>query len=107
LHALDQEGIDISMDQYYVCPQPGKVGSIASVHNQGAIVKLISFASWPIWAIVVVLLMAAAMIGFAGARMTRVADRLADARGLGEALFGAVLLGGSTSPPPSSSHGPL
>ena len=31
--------------------------------------------------------------------MTRVADRLADVTGLGEAVFGAVLLGGSTSLP--------
>jgi cation:H+ antiporter len=31
--------------------------------------------------------------------MTRIADRLADVTGLGEALFGAVLLGGTTSLP--------
>ena len=41
----------------------------------------------------------AAVIAVAGARMTRVADRLADVTGLGEAIFGAVLLGGSTSLP--------
>lgn len=39
----------------------------------------------------------AAIILIAGARLTRVADRLADITGLGEAVFGAVLLGGSTS----------
>jgi cation:H+ antiporter len=42
-------------------------------------------------------LLAAAVIAIAGTRLTRVADTLADVTGLGEALFGAVLLGGSTS----------
>lgn len=38
-------------------------------------------------------------IAWTGARMTRAADRLADVTGLGEAIFGAVLLGGGTSLP--------
>jgi cation:H+ antiporter len=37
------------------------------------------------------------VIAVAGSRLTRIADRLADATGLGEAIFGAVLLGGVTS----------
>lgn len=41
----------------------------------------------------------AIVIGGVGVRLARLADRLADATGLGEALFGAVLLGGATSLP--------
>ncbi|MEX2530598.1 MAG: sodium:calcium antiporter [Gemmatimonadota bacterium] len=48
---------------------------------------------------VVVFVSAAAVIFIAGTLLTRTADELADATGLGEALFGAVLLGGSTSLP--------
>ncbi|HBB34385.1 MAG TPA: cation transporter [Cyanobacteria bacterium UBA8803] len=36
-------------------------------------------------------------IGLAGTKMAKVADRLAEATGLGEAFVGALLLGGSTS----------
>jgi cation:H+ antiporter len=42
-------------------------------------------------------LIAVLCIAFAGTRMARVADYLADATGLGEALVGALFLGGSTS----------
>jgi cation:H+ antiporter len=44
-------------------------------------------------------LASAAVIGLAGPRMVRVADRIADVTGLGEALVGAVLLGAATSLP--------
>lgn len=37
------------------------------------------------------------MIAWAGTRLTQLGDRLADATGLGEAVFGALLLGGTTS----------
>jgi cation:H+ antiporter len=37
------------------------------------------------------------VIAFAGTKIARVADRLADATGLGEAFVGALFLGGSTS----------
>ncbi|MGF1471810.1 MAG: sodium:calcium antiporter [Rubrobacteraceae bacterium] len=40
---------------------------------------------------------AAVVIAFAGTRLTSVADTLADRTGLGEALVGALLLGGATS----------
>lgn len=40
---------------------------------------------------------AAITIAVAGTRLARVADRLADRTGLGEAVAGAVLLGASTS----------
>lgn len=46
---------------------------------------------------VVLFVLAAAVVAIAGVRMTRVADRLADMTGLGEAVTGAVLLGASTS----------
>ena len=41
------------------------------------------------------------VIAFAGTRLTRLADRLADITGLGEAVIGAALLGASTSLPGS------
>ncbi len=60
---------------------------------------LIGFDNWPIAAIVALFIGAALVITAAGIRLTRLADRLADETGLGEALFGAVLLGGTTSLP--------
>ena len=39
----------------------------------------------------------AAVIAVAGTFLTRIADRLADVTGLGEALVGGILLGGVTS----------
>jgi len=44
-----------------------------------------------------VFVVAALVIGVAGTAMTSTADRLADLTGLGEAIFGAVLLGSATS----------
>lgn len=46
-----------------------------------------------------VFVVAAAIISIFGSMMTRIADRLADVTGLGEALMGAIFLGGSTSIP--------
>jgi cation:H+ antiporter len=45
------------------------------------------------------LVLAAAAVMIAGPRMVRVADRLADVTGLGEAFVGAVLIGAATSLP--------
>lgn len=56
-------------------------------------------ASWPMWAIVAAFVGAAGVILVVGTLLARVADRLADRTGLGEAMVGAVLLGGSTSLP--------
>lgn len=58
-----------------------------------------SFGDWSLRVVVGLFVAAAAIIAVGGTRMTRVADRLADVTGLGEAFFGAVLLGGSTSLP--------
>jgi len=44
-------------------------------------------------------LVAAFVIGVVGVRLTKVADRLADRTGLGEAVVGALLLGATTSLP--------
>lgn len=55
------------------------------------------FAHMPLAVVIAGFLAAALLIAVAGTRLTRVADTLADLTGLGEALFGAVLLGGSTS----------
>lgn len=57
------------------------------------------FNSWPLWLIVGFFLITALVIALAGVRLTRIADQLADVSGLGEALFGALLLGGATSLP--------
>jgi cation:H+ antiporter len=46
---------------------------------------------------IVLFLVAAAVIAYAGVRMTRVADLLADRTGMGEAVIGGLLLGASTS----------
>jgi cation:H+ antiporter len=56
-------------------------------------------ADLPLWAAAAIFLTAAAVITVAGIRMAETADRLADRTGIGEAIFGGVLLGGSTSIP--------
>ncbi len=54
---------------------------------------------WSLTATAALFVASALVILFAGVRMSRVSDQLADATGMGEALFGAALLGGSTSLP--------
>jgi len=61
--------------------------------------QFIALEGWPLWSIFLVFAFAAGIIGLAGSHMTRLADHLADMTGLGQALFGAVLLGASTSLP--------
>jgi cation:H+ antiporter len=61
--------------------------------------QMLNLAGWPLWVTVVLFVVAALVIAAGGTRMTRAADRLADLTGLGEAIFGAVLLGGATSLP--------
>lgn len=58
-----------------------------------------SFADLPWWLVLMAFVAATALIAIVGSRFARLADELADVTGLGEALFGAVLLGGSTSLP--------
>jgi cation:H+ antiporter len=48
---------------------------------------------------IVLFVFATIVIAFAGTLLTRTADQLADLTGLGEALFGAIFLGGTTSLP--------
>lgn len=60
---------------------------------------MLDFAGWPLELTVGVLVAAAVVIGKLGTLLSRTADRLADMTGWGEALFGAVLLGGATSLP--------
>ncbi|MFW5754945.1 MAG: sodium:calcium antiporter [Marinilabiliaceae bacterium] len=48
---------------------------------------------------IVLFIVATIIIAFAGTMLTKEADRLADITGLGEALFGAIFLGGITSLP--------
>lgn len=51
----------------------------------------------PLWVSISVFAVTAAVIAAAGTMMAHVADRLADRTGLGEAITGGLLLGGSTS----------
>lgn len=60
---------------------------------------MIDLSSWSFGAVAGAFLAAAVVIAVAGSRLAATADRLADITGLGEAIFGAVLLGGSTSLP--------
>lgn len=53
----------------------------------------------PLTTAIVLLAVAAAVLGAGGTRFTRVVDRLADRSGMGEALAGAVLIGAVTSLP--------
>ncbi len=48
---------------------------------------------------IVLFLIAAVLIAVVGTLLTKTADQLADLTGLGEALFGAIFLGGTTSLP--------
>ncbi|MEJ1154457.1 hypothetical protein [Microbacterium marmarense] len=54
---------------------------------------------WPLWPSVIALAVAVIVIVFAGSRLARTADELADRTGLGEAVAGAVFLGAVTSLP--------
>lgn len=58
---------------------------------------LLGVGTWSLTATLALLLGTAVLILIVGTAMTREADRLADRTGLGEAIFGAVLLGASTS----------
>ncbi|WP_416899328.1 MAG: sodium:calcium antiporter [Minwuia sp.] len=58
---------------------------------------MIDLAGQPSWAIVAVFAAAGLVVLLAGVRLTRLADRFADASGIGEALTGAVFLGLVTS----------
>lgn len=60
---------------------------------------MLSPADWPLIALLATLLVGAGVILWAGSRLSELADRLADISGLGEALFGAVMLGATTSLP--------
>lgn len=59
----------------------------------------ISIETWPLVWVIVAFAVAAAIIAVAGTYLARVADRLADLTGMGEAIFGALMLGGATSLP--------
>ena len=62
-----------------------------------AFMDILSPASWPLAMVCAAFVCTAALIAWSGTRMTRIADRLADITGMGEAIFGAVVLGGTTS----------
>lgn len=60
---------------------------------------MLDLAAWPLAALVAAFAAAAITIGVLGTLMTGVAEALARRTGLGQAVFGAVFLGGSTSLP--------
>lgn len=60
---------------------------------------MIDFSALSIEAAVITFCVCAAVIGVVGTRIASICDRLADTTGLGEAFFGAVFLGASTSLP--------
>lgn len=55
--------------------------------------------TWPLWPSVIALVGAVGVIVFAGSRLARAADEIADRTGIGEAVAGAVFLGAVTSLP--------
>jgi len=57
------------------------------------------FAGISLYLLLILFCLAALTIAVFGSLMTNLADRLADVTGLGEALMGAIFLGGSTSIP--------
>ena len=58
---------------------------------------MIDFQEFPIWVNFLIFAGASGAIFYSGVRIAKVADRLADRLGLGEALTGAIFLGASTS----------
>jgi cation:H+ antiporter len=56
-------------------------------------------STWPSWLVIGAFGGAAVVIGVFGTRLTGVAEHLARETGLGQAVFGAVFLGGTTSLP--------
>ena len=58
---------------------------------------MLDFRSLARWALVCVFLAAAAAIAFAGTKIARFADTLADRTGMGEVIAGAIFVGASTS----------
>ncbi len=54
-------------------------------------------AQWPLWAHLVLFGVATVVIALFGARLSTLADHLADMTGMGEALMGGIFLGASTS----------
>lgn len=67
-----------------------------SIARAGAI---LDFTSFPIWINTGIFLLATAAVWWAGTKLTRHADTISQATGLGEALVGMLLLGGVTSLP--------
>lgn len=56
-------------------------------------------ANYPLWANLLIFLAAAAIIWFAGTRLTRALDAIATRTGLERVFVGMLLLGGITSLP--------
>lgn len=82
---------------------PGRVarGALARQRMRASSSWAIDPADWGLVPAGAAFLAAAALIGFAGFRLSKNADRLADRTGIGEALAGALLLGATTSAPGS------
>lgn len=60
---------------------------------------LLDFSGYPLWVNLASFAVAAALVWWAGAKITRYADAIANRTGIGRAFLGMVLLGGITSLP--------
>ena len=60
---------------------------------------MIDLTPFPLWSLLTAFAVSAVIIGVVGTKMTAVAEALSHRTGLGQAVFGAVFLGGSTSLP--------
>ncbi len=61
--------------------------------------ELLQISAYPLWGLIATFVLTAAVIGFAGVRLSEVADELADRTGLGEVIAGALFVGLTTSLP--------
>lgn len=60
---------------------------------------MIDLSAWPVWANVLVFVLAGSLIAWAGTRLAAFGDRIADRTGLGEAVTGTIFLGLTTALP--------
>lgn len=88
-----------SADRGVDAPGPGECGGLDAGHTAEDPEECVGASVWPLVPSVIGLIVAAGVIVFAGVRLTRAADELADRTGLGDAVGGALLLGAATSLP--------
>ncbi|MBZ5715694.1 sodium:calcium antiporter [Nannocystis pusilla] len=60
---------------------------------------MFDFSAYPLWLLVTLFVVGGLLVWFAGTRLARLADAIAERTGVGRAFIGALLLGGLTSLP--------